>query len=88
MEIWLNYVNIILALSVPIILIGGFWNRYQLRKGGGDGGIGWQFIRYTVLALAVPIVALLALNNALTSETATLIAAFVGFAFGRRGKDS
>ena len=26
METWLSYVNIILALSVPIVLVGGLWN--------------------------------------------------------------
>ena len=72
MDTWLNCVNIILALSVPIVLIGGLWNRYRLSQGKGEGGIGWQFIRYTVLALAVPVVALLALNDALSSETANI----------------
>ena len=86
MESWLTYVNILLAVSVPIVLVGGLWNRYLLSRGGGEakGGIGWQFIRYTVLALAVPIVGLLALNDALSSEAATLIAAFAGFAFGKK----
>lgn len=31
-------------------------------------GIGWQFIRYTVLSLAIPIIAILTLNGALSSE--------------------
>ena len=86
MESWLTYVNILLAVSVPIVLVGGLLNRYLLSRSGGEakGGIGWQFIRYTVLALAVPIVGLLALNDALSSEAATLIAAFAGFAFGKK----
>ena len=59
---------------------------YLNRKGGANGntkGIGWQFIRYTVLAIALPIVGILALNGALTGEAATLIAGAMGYAFGK-----
>lgn len=83
-EASLFIVNILLALAVPIVLIGGFWNRYILSKSGGKGGIGWQFIRFTVLTLSLPIIGLLALNDALASEVATVIAATVGFAFGNK----
>ena len=72
--------SVILALSVPIVLIGGLYNR---NKGGKPRGIGWQFIRYTVLAIAIPIVALLALNKSLSAEVATLIGTAMGFAFGK-----
>ncbi|MCY4381977.1 MAG: hypothetical protein OXE44_02365 [Nitrospinae bacterium] len=81
---WNSLANIFLASAIPIVLIGGFWTRHLIHKSGGKGGIGWQYIRYTVLALSLPIIGLLALNNALSSEAATVIAASVGFAFGRR----
>ena len=80
------WVSVILALVVPGVLIVGYLNR---RGNPGDKakGIGWQFIRYTILAIAVPIAAILALNNALTGEAAALIAGAMGYAFGRAGKD-
>lgn len=80
------WVSVILATAVPGVLFVGFLNR----RGNPDDkakGIGWQFIRYTVLAIALPIVAILALNGALTGEAATLIAGAMGFAFGKAQKD-
>lgn len=74
----------ILAAAVPTALIVGYLNR----RGNSDDsakGIGWQFIRYTVLSIAIPVVGILALNNALTGEAATLIAGAVGYAFGKTG---
>lgn len=73
----------ILAFSVIAVLIIGHKNR----QGGKDGetrGIGWQFIRYTVLSIALPIVAILALNDALEGEAATIIAGALGYAFGKK----
>jgi len=73
--IWLS----ILLASVPIIVVGGgLWNRTKLGK-----GIGWQFIRFTVLAVSVPVVAILALNGALTGEASTIIAAAMAYSFGK-----
>ena len=75
-------VSIILALAVPGVL----WFGYLNRRGEGDAaskGIGWQFIRYTVLAIALPLVGILALNGALTEGAATIIAAAMGYAFGK-----
>ena len=72
-----------LASAVPIVLIGGLWNRYVVSQGGGEGGIGWQFIRYTVPVISIPMVALLAINNALSAEAAILIGTAMGFAFGK-----
>lgn len=71
--------SIILALSVPIVLIGGFRNRSE-----GDKGIGWQFIRFTMLTISIPIIGLLALNNALSGEAAALIGGAMGYAFGKK----
>jgi len=52
------WISVILALSVPAV----FWLGYQNRKGSGSEnakGIGWQFIRYTVLSISLPIVGIL-----------------------------
>lgn len=73
--------SIILALSVPVILIGGFHNRLQGEK---PKGIGWQFIRFSVLTISIPVIGVLALNNALTGEAAALIGGAMGYAFGRK----
>ena len=80
----LDWVNVVLGLSVIVVLVGGIVTRYIVSKHGGSGGIGWQFIRYTVLAMSIPIVALLALNGKLAdSATAALIGAAIGYAFSR-----
>ena len=63
---------------------------YLNRRGNPDDkakGIGWQFIRYTVLAIAIPVTGILALNNALSGEAATIIAGAMGYAFGQSKKD-
>lgn len=80
------WVSIILASAIPGVLIFGYLNR----RGNPEDkakGIGWQFIRYTVLCIALPIAAILALNDALTGEAAALIAGAMGYAFGKAGKD-
>lgn len=74
-------ISMTLASAVPIALIGGLCNRYRLKR-----GIGWQFIRYTVLTLSIPMVALLAINNLLSAEAATLIGTAMGFAFGKNDR--
>lgn len=82
----LLWISLALASAIPITLLVGYLNR----RGKNDDrtkGIGWQFIRYTVLAIALPIVALLALNDALTEGAATIIASAIGYAFGRPGRD-
>ena len=78
----LNVAIILLALSVIVVLIGAIMTRYIVSQHGGSGGIGWQFIRYNVLATAIPIIALLALNGRLAdSATAALIGSAIGYAF-------
>lgn len=73
--------SIILALVPIVVVVGGLWNRTKLGK-----GIGWQFIRFTVISVSVPLVAILALNNALTGEASTIIAAAMAYAFGKSGE--
>jgi len=78
------YVSIILALSIPLVLFFGYKNR-QGAKSDDTKGIGWQFIRYNVLCISLPLVGLLAINGVLTGEVATVIAGIVGYAFGKTG---
>lgn len=68
-----------LASSIPIVLYFSLKNRNQ-----GEGkGIGWSFIRYTVIACSLPIVGILGLNGQLEGAPATLIAGALGYAFGK-----
>ena len=64
----------------------GYLNRRGNRN-AAHKGIGWQFIRYTVISIGLPIAGILALNDALTGEAATIIAGAMGYAFGKNGKD-
>jgi hypothetical protein len=66
---------------LPIVLVGGLWNRISAEK-----GIGWQFIRFNVIAMSLPLIGLLTVNHLLSSEVSTLIAALVGYAFGKSGE--
>ncbi len=77
------WVSLILALSVPAVFWFGYLNR-KGKKPEDTKGIGWQFIRYTVLSISLPIVGILALNDALSGEAATLIAGAMGYAFGKK----
>lgn len=79
------WVSIILAASVLVVLLGGLYNRATANEGKGLA-IGWQFIRYTVIGVALPITALLAINDALSGEAATILAGSLGYAFGHKGK--
>ena len=80
------WVSVILALAVPGVIFVGYLNR----RGSEDDktkGIGWQFIRYTVIGIALPVAGVLALNGVLTGEAATIIAGAMGYAFGQSAKD-
>ena len=81
------WVSLVLASAVPGVLFVGYLNR-RGKDQEKSKGIGWQFIRYTVLAIALPITAILALNDALSGEAATLIAGAMGYAFGKASDDS
>lgn len=78
----IELVSGIIALAVPGSLLVGYLNR---RGNPNDKakGIGWQFIRYTVLTIGMPITAILALNGALTGEASAIIAGAMGYAFGK-----
>jgi hypothetical protein len=50
----------VLGRSASILLVAGLWNRIK-----GDKGIGWQFIRFIVPMISLPIIAVPSPNNAL-----------------------
>lgn len=73
------WLSLLLALSMPISLVGGLC----ILK-ARDAGIGWSFIRYSVLTLSIPLIGLLALNGLLSGEAAALIGGAMGYAFGNK----
>ncbi len=79
MEECMFWINVLLASSVLAAIVGGLLNRKMKNK-----GIGWQFIRYTVICISVSVVALLALNDSLSGEAATILAGALGYAFGHQ----
>ena len=91
----MDFVSIALASAIPIVLAGGLLQRIYYYRKNEQGvivkkglGIGWQFIRFVVLATGFTIIALLALKGFLTSEITTLFASAMGFAFGKSGNDA
>ena len=78
-----SVLSAILASAVPLALILGYCNRKQRGR-----SIGWQFIRYTVLAIALPIIGVLALNGSLSGEAAALIGGAMGYAFGKDEREA
>ena len=76
----------ILASTVPLALVLGYCNRKQGGEDQGARGIGWQFIRWTVLVISLPIIGVLALNGLLSGEAAALIGSAMGYAFGKDGR--
>lgn len=75
----MSAVSIFLSLSILAVVAGGLWHRTQV-----DKGIGWQFIRYTVIGVGLPLCGLLALNNALSEGAVAIISGAMGFAFGKK----
>lgn len=86
MSISVPIISVLLALGVIGIPAVALWGRVKTNK-----GIGWQFIRFTVISAALPLVGILALNNVLTAESSTLLGTAIGYAFGHssdtRGDD-
>ena len=71
----------ILASAVPLALVLGYCNRKRERK-----GIGWQFIRWMVLMVSLPIIGVLALNDLLSGEAAALIGSAMGYLITTQAK--
>jgi hypothetical protein len=80
-ELDMDWISIALASAAGLAVGLGLLNRIFTGK-----GIGWQFIRYTVIAVGLPVAGLLAYNDALTGEAATIIAGALGYAFGKSGE--
>ena len=79
---WLvPFLSVLLAVAVLLALGGGLHNRLA---GDKPKGIGWQFIRFIVLSTALPIIGILALNDALSGEAAALIGGVMCYAFGTK----
>jgi hypothetical protein len=74
--------SVMLALAILIAVGGSLWNRIKTGK-----GLGWQFIRYNTIATALPLVGLLALNNALTPAVTAIVAGALGYSFGKADED-
>lgn len=86
----MDLISIALASVIPIVLIGAFINRCVVTHESDSGnilrgrGIGWQFIRFCVLAAGLPLAGLLALKGLISGEAAiAFISAAVGYAFGK-----
>ena len=73
-------ISIVLAFAILATVIGGLLQRIVSKK-----GIGWQFIRFNVIAISLPLAAILALNDSLGGEVAAIIASVTGYAFGKSG---
>lgn len=69
----------LLALVILVGVGGAIWNRTTLGK-----GIGWQFIRYSAIMIAVPLAGILALNGSLSEGSAAILAGALGYAFGKQ----
>lgn len=76
-------VELIAALVMFLGLIGTFFIRIRLKK-----GIGLRAIQFMAIVLLVPVVLILALENALTGETiAALLGAVAGYTLSGIGED-
>ncbi|MGR3635412.1 MAG: hypothetical protein ACU0BK_05730 [Shimia sp.] len=67
-----------LLLLAFVFVAGGLFQRIKTGK-----SIGWQFIRYSILGMALPLVAILALTDKFGAETAALFGAAIGYLFGK-----
>ena len=77
------WTSLILAASVLVVITGGLYSRIISNK-----GIGWQFIRYTVICISLPLAAILAISGTLTGEASTILAAAMGYSFGKSSEKS
>ena len=86
----MDIISILLASAVPLVLLGGLANRTLITSETERGniirgkGIGWQFIRFSVLTTAIPVMGVLTLHGLMDRNAVfTLLAAAVGYAFGK-----
>ncbi|QRM55305.1 hypothetical protein [Sinorhizobium sp. BG8] len=77
-----DWVQIILVVTIPLTLILMSAERVYLGK--DFKGIGLQVLRLTSLGVALPLIAVLAIQGTLGGETiGTLFGAVIGFLFGQ-----
>lgn len=79
-----TWISLLLSCAILAVILGGLYNRNKPDANGRVKGIGWQFIRYTVIGVGLPLTGILALNGMLTSEASTIIAGALGYAFGKQ----
>ena len=74
MNAWMTFVvSSLLVAAVPIALVAGLHHRNVMRK-----GIGKRFVGFASMTTVVPVIGLLALNNALSDYAASLLCAWGG----------
>ena len=79
-----NWISLLLTFAILTVILGGLYNRNKPDENGRVKGIGWQFIRYTVIGVGLPLVGILALNDMLSAEASAIIAGALGYAFGKQ----
>ncbi len=82
-----NWVEGVMLAIAGVGIIGGIWNRIQLKK-----GIGTLFIQYLGMVVLVPVIVILSLEQRISQEmTGAVAAAAVGgvlASIGQHNKDS
>ncbi len=78
--------GVIMASVIPLVFIRSLWNAGEKTVADGTksynrvGGIGARVIQFTCIALIVPAIIILALENVLKGETiATIIGGLIGY---------
>lgn len=73
---------VVLSLSVIILIVSGLITRCLPWKVGK--GIGWQFIRYNVVVITLPMIGLLIMTDKLDSNIgATIFTSILAYSFGK-----
>jgi hypothetical protein len=73
---------IIIALAAVMVLVPTIAVASRLI---GGKGIGWHFIRFNVVTIALPLAGILTISGNLSDGVLALISGVVGFAFGKSG---
>ena len=77
-----EFLALIVAIGIIFAICMAVYGRINQGK-----GIGWQFIRFTVIMLSLPLITILALVDSLNSTVATIFAGALGYAFAKNGAD-
>ena len=76
---WLAVGLLALTVIIPVMAMTG--RLVQSR------GIGWQFIRFNTIIVAVSVAGILGLYGLLTEGAVAILAGALGYAFGKSGSD-